>query len=50
MLVCGYTVYVITLAGSGFFLLPFGIRFEGTIVALRIPYWNEDFEYVNYIE
>ena len=46
----GDTVYVKTKAGSGYFELPYGIRFEGTIVALRIPYWNEDFEYVNYIE
>ena len=50
MMVSGDTVYVKTKAGSGYFELPYGIRFEGTIVALRIPYWNEDFEYVNYIE
>lgn len=50
MMVSGDTVYVNTKAGSGYFELPYGIRFEGTIIALRIPYWNDEFEYVNYIE
>lgn len=50
MMVSGDTVYVNTMSGSGYFELPYKIRFEGTIVALRIPYWNENFRYINYIE
>lgn len=50
MMVSGDTVYVNTKSGSGYFELPDGMRFEGTIVALRIPYWNENFRYINYIE
>lgn len=50
MMVSGDTVYVNTRAGSGYFELPDGIRFEGTIVALRIPYGDEKFRYINYIE
>ncbi len=30
--------------------LPATIRWQGTIVALRIPYNNTTFQYVNYIE
>ena len=29
---------------------PKNIRWNGTVVALRIPYINKDFQYVNYIE
>ena len=39
--------------GSGydrFFSLPPGLRWNGTIIALRIPYQAESFNYINYIE
>ena len=29
---------------------PSNIRWNGTIIALRIPYINKDFQYINYIE
>ena len=29
---------------------PSGIRWNGTIIALRMPYLNKDFHYINYIE
>ena len=49
MMVSGSTVYVNTRLGTGYFELPDGIRFKGTIVALRVPYWNEMFQYINYV-
>ena len=33
-----------------FIEMPEGIRWNGTIIALRIPYVNKDFQYINYIE
>lgn len=30
--------------------LPENIRIEGTIVAMRIPYQKDNFNYINYIE
>lgn len=50
MIVSGSVVYVYTKAGTGFFELPFGIRFNGTITALRIPCMNDKFQYGNYFE
>ena len=29
---------------------PENIRWNGTIIALRVPYMNKDFQYINYIE
>lgn len=29
---------------------PSNIRWDGTIIALRVPYINKDFQYINYIE
>lgn len=51
MMVSGDTVYVKTQVSDGYVELPDGIRFEGTIVALRIPYdSNSKFHYIEYIE
>jgi anti-sigma regulatory factor (Ser/Thr protein kinase) len=33
-----------------FLLLPKQIRWDGTIIAFRIPYHNNDFSYINYLE
>ena len=33
-----------------FIVMPKGIRWNGTIIALRIPYVNKNFQYINYIE
>lgn len=30
--------------------LPYNVSWKGTIIALRIPYINENFNYINYIE
>lgn len=35
---------------DSFYSLPVGLRWNGTIVALRIPYNVENFNYINYIE
>jgi hypothetical protein len=35
---------------DSFYGLPVGLRWNGTIVALRIPYNVSKFNYINYIE
>ena len=35
---------------DNFYTLPPGLRWDGTIIALRIPYQNPAFNYTNYIE
>lgn len=50
MMVSGDTVYGKTPVAEGYVELPDGIRFEGTIVAMRIPYGNnKKFHYIKYI-
>jgi hypothetical protein len=29
---------------------PTNIRWNGTIISLRVPYKNKDFQYINYLE
>lgn len=51
IMVSGDTVYGKTPVAEGYVELPTGIRFEGTIVAMRIPYHdNSQFHYIKYIE
>ena len=33
-----------------FYSMPHGLRWNGTIVALRIPYHSASFNYIDYIE
>jgi hypothetical protein len=35
---------------DSFYAMPNGLRWNGTIVALRIPYHSDTFNYINYIE
>ena len=39
-----------TPAFDSFYSLPDGLRWNGTIVAFRIPYNVDKFNYINYIE
>ncbi len=51
MMLSGNTTYGKTPKASGYLELPGKIRFEGTIVALRIPLNNNDiFRYIEYVE
>lgn len=60
MLVDGLGGQFMMISGSGlyfkrpdydsFFRMPDGLRWNGTIVALRIPYQSDKFNYINYIE
>lgn len=50
MMVSGSAIYLANKFDSAYFKLPDNLRFNGTIVALRIPYVNDDFRYIDYIE
>ena len=50
LMLSGNAVYVDTPNGSGYIELPGGIRFKGTVIALRLPYRNDDFRYLDYID
>lgn len=50
MMMSGSSGYMKSNTIDGFFNLPQGLRWNGTIVALRIPYWSPQFNYINYIE
>ena len=50
MILSGEALYMKGPAFDEFLALPSGVRFEGTIVALRIPYQNKLFNYLNYID
>ncbi len=50
MIMSGGAGYMKSRTIDGFFVLPGGLRWNGTIVALRIPYQDPQFNYINYIE
>ncbi len=50
MMMSGGAGYMKSKTVDGFFTLPNGMRWNGTIVALRIPYHMPRFNYINYIE
>lgn len=50
MLMSGDAVYMKSKDINEFFTLPKGLRWNGTVVALRIPYQVPQFNYINYIE
>lgn len=50
LMLSGSAVYIKTKEHEGCMTIPHGIRFNGTIVALRIPYNNKDFTYLRFIE
>lgn len=50
MIMSGGALYMKSQKVDKFFTLPSGLRWNGTIVALRIPYIDKDFNYINYIE
>lgn len=50
LMMSGSSLYVKSLNLDSFYSMPNGLRWNGTIVALRIPYNVPTFNYINYIE
>ena len=50
LLISGGSFYLKTPGFDSFYSLPAGLRWNGTIVAFRIPYNVDNFNYINYIE
>lgn len=49
-LLSGNSFYFKTSESDSIYSLPDGLRWNGTIVAFRIPYNVEQFNYINYLE
>lgn len=50
LMISGGCLYYKTAEYNSIYTLPVGYRWDGTIIALRVPYINGGFNYVNYIE
>lgn len=50
LMISGSNFYYMHPGADGIYSLPEGLRWNGTIVALRIPYKDSKFNYINYIE
>ena len=50
LLASGDSAYARNKSRDQFLTLPYGLRFEGTIVAFRIPHNERNFNYINYVE
>lgn len=50
IMMSGNALHLYNSVSKKFIETPKDIRWEGTIIALRIPYVNKDFQYINYIE
>ncbi len=50
VMMSGNALHLYNSGNKRFIETPSGIRWEGTIIALRIPYINNHFQYINYIE
>ena len=50
LMLSGNAVYVDTPNGGGYIEIPGGLRFKGTVIALRLPYHNDNFSYLDYLE
>ena len=50
LMMSGSSLYVKSRNIDSFYSMPNGLRWNGTIVALRIPYNAPTFNYINYIE
>lgn len=50
LMLSGDSFYLKTPGFDSFYSLPDGLRWYGTVVALRIPYLVDKFNYINYIE
>ena len=50
LMISGSSLYLKSRNLDTFYSMPHGLRWNGTIVALRIPYHSSSFNYINYIE
>lgn len=50
MMISGGCIYLKSKKYDNIYNMPDGLRWNGTIVALRIPYDSSNFNYVNYLE
>lgn len=50
LMISGGSLYVKSPNLDSFYVMPAGLRWNGTIVALRIPYVDPSFNYTNYLE
>lgn len=50
LMISGSSLYLKTQTHDNVYSMPSGLRWNGTLVALRIPYDSTMFNYVNYIE
>lgn len=50
LMISGGSLYVKSPLKDGFYSMPDGLRWNGTIVALRIPYMVSSFNYADYFE
>lgn len=50
LMISGACMYIKSPGFDSFYMMPEGLRWNGTIVALRIPYNSATFNYINYIE
>ena len=50
LMISGSSLYLKSCNLDTFYSMPHGLRWNGTIVALRIPYHSSSFNYINYIE
>lgn len=50
LMISGSSLYLKSCNLDTFYSMPHGLRWNGTIVALRIPYHSSSFNYIDYIE
>ncbi len=50
LMISGSSLYIKSRNIDSFYAMPHGLRWNGTIVALRIPYHSTTFNYIDYIE
>lgn len=50
LMISGSSLYIKSRNLDSFYEMPHGLRWNGTIVALRIPYHSVTFNYIDYIE
>lgn len=50
IMISGNAVHINNLSIDNYFTLPSNLRWDGTIIAMRIPYINTNFNYINFVE
>lgn len=50
IMISGSAIHINNLSIDKYFVLPTNLRWDGTIIAIRIPYVNTNFNYINFVE